>query len=77
LKMGAVVLFQGDSITDADLRVRWQADCLDLQPTWISILVGVNDTWRRYESNDPTSTEEYENAYQAILEQTRAKLKAI
>ncbi len=120
---GAVVLFQGDSITDADryhnddsapgslgygyammasawfsalypekavrfinrgisgdrtvdLRERWQEDCLALRPTWVSILIGVNDTWRRYDSNDPTPVREYESAYRAILEQTSAKLHA-
>ena len=80
----AVVLFQGDSITDAgrdrnakgslgggyaqmaatwftalypekrvnflnrgnsgnraaDLEARWQADCLDLKPSWVSIMIG-------------------------------------
>src|SRR4051794_21960530 len=90
-----VVLFQGDSITDAgrnrdngddlgkgyalitaalfshmypgkrvqfinrgssgnrvsDLQNRWQEDCLELKPTWVSIYIGINDTWRRYDRN--------------------------
>jgi acyl-CoA thioesterase-1 len=116
----AIVLFQGDSITDAgwnrqdpaslgggyammaaswfnalhpekkvvflnrgisgdrarDLEARWQTDCLDLKPTWVSIMIGINDTWRRYDSNDPTSTEAYEKSYRAILTLTRNRLKA-
>ena len=60
----------------ADLRRRWQADCLDLAPTWVSILIGINDTWRRYDSNDPTSAHVYEENYRAILEQTRDRLGA-
>jgi acyl-CoA thioesterase-1 len=59
-----------------DLCSRWQEDCLDLHPTWVSILVGINDTWRRYDSNDPTSTEAYESAYRTILEQTSVNLNA-
>ena len=59
-----------------DLKQRWQEDALNLQPTWISILIGINDTWRRYDSNDPTSTEAYEESYRAILEQTRANSQA-
>lgn len=59
-----------------DLRARWQADCLDLAPTWVSILIGINDTWRRYDSNDPTSAQVYEDNFRAILEQTRDKLDA-
>jgi acyl-CoA thioesterase I len=119
IQRGAVVLFQGDSITDAgrsreqvedlgfgypalvaawfsalypasgvrfinrgisgnragDLRTRWQADCLDLKPDWVSILIGINDTWRRYDSGDATSAETYRENYRAILAET-AKLGA-
>jgi len=64
----------GDRVVD--LRARWQADCLDLHPTWVSILIGINDTWRRYDSNDSTSAKAYEAAYRAILEQTSAQLNA-
>lgn len=89
---GELVLFQGDSITDAgrdrtdpfslgygypmmidawfsalypakhvrfancgisgnrvkDLKARWDKDCIDLRPDWVSILIGINDCWRRY-----------------------------
>jgi len=116
----ALVLFQGDSITDAgrnyadgndlgtgyamlaaawfsatypekrvrfinrgiggnracDLRARWQRDCLDLRPDWVSILIGVNDTWRRYDSNDPTPVEAFERDYRAILTAVRDRLRA-
>ncbi|HZR42333.1 MAG TPA: SGNH/GDSL hydrolase family protein [Ktedonobacteraceae bacterium] len=116
----AVILFQGDSITDAgrdrqdpdglgngyammaaawfqalypekgvrfinrgisgnrakDLRDRWGKDCLELQPTWVSIMIGINDTWRRYDSHDPTPLEEYAATYRAILEDVRKKLAA-
>jgi len=30
-----------------DLQGRWQEDCLDLKPTWVSIMIGINDCWRR------------------------------
>ncbi|MEX0326067.1 MAG: SGNH/GDSL hydrolase family protein [Puniceicoccaceae bacterium] len=55
-----------------DLVARWKADCLDLQPDVLSLMIGINDTWRRYDSNDPTSTEEYAGHYRSLLEQTRA-----
>jgi lysophospholipase L1-like esterase len=110
-----LVLFQGDSITDAgrldsadgmgfgyanltaawfsalypekrvrfinrgisgnrvvDLARRWQQDCLDLKPDWVSILIGINDTWRRYDSGDATSVESYETGYRSILGQVTA-----
>lgn len=116
--MSKVVLFQGDSITDAgrdredfyslgggyplyvdalyyshnpkadvqflnrgiggnrvrDLRARWQEDCIDLKPDVLSIMIGVNDTWRRYDSDDPTTTEAFETDYRYILEETKRSL---
>lgn len=26
-----------------DLQARWQQDCVDLQPDWVSIYIGIND----------------------------------
>ncbi len=116
----ALVLFQGDSVTDAgrsrendnelgcgyasmiaalfsamhpeknvrfvnrgisgnrvtDLLGRWQEDCIGLKPDWISILIGINNTWRRYDSNDPTSTKDFEKQYRELLEKTRKNTKA-
>src|SRR4051812_13548877 len=34
-----------------DLQSRWQEDCIDLQPDWVSIYIGINDCWRRYDKN--------------------------
>jgi len=53
-----------------DLQGRWKKDCLDHNPDIVSILIGVNDTWRRYDSNSTTNADEYEDAYRDILEQT-------
>jgi len=59
----------GDRVKD--LRARWQRDCIELKPTWVSILIGINDTWRRYDSNDCTSAEEFEAVYREILSAVR------
>ncbi len=116
----ALVLFQGDSITDSgrsredlnhlgdgyalitagwfsalhpqkkvtflnrgisgnrvpDLIGRWEKDCISLKPTWLSILIGVNDMWRRYDSNDPTTTAQFESNYRRLLDQTYARMTA-
>ena len=50
-----------------DLRARWQNDCLALRPSWVSILIGINDMWRRYDSNDLTTPERFEDDYRALL----------
>lgn len=118
IQNGDVVLFQGDSITDAgriyenpndlgpgypnfiasmfsalhpdlevnfvnrgisgnrvrDLKARWIKDCLDIKPDVLSILIGINDTWRRFDSGDPTTAEAFKADYQDILSQVRTEL---
>jgi lysophospholipase L1-like esterase len=59
-----------------DLLKRVDVDLLDLQPTVISILIGINDTWRRYDSNDPTDASAFERDYRTLLETVTSKLKA-
>jgi len=59
-----------------DLQGRWQEDCLDLMPDVLSILIGVNDVWRKYDSNDPTHVEDFENIYRDILTQAQTKTQA-
>ena len=49
------------------LRARWEQDAVALAPTVVSIMVGINDTWRRYDSGTPTSTDEYEENLRAIV----------
>jgi len=124
IRKGDVVLFQGDSITDASrsrekagnpneqaalgngyawlasaellverpkaglkffnrgisgnkvyqLADRWQADCLDLRPNVLSILIGVNDFWHTLNGSYHGTVEIYERDYRALLERTRKAL---
>lgn len=60
----------------SDLEARWSEDCIDLKPSFVSILIGINDTWRRYDNNDPTSAEEFENTYRRIILQVKEKTDA-
>ena len=55
-----------------DLRERWERDVLDLQPGTLSVFVGINDTWRRYKTNEPTLAEHFETVYRSMLEEARA-----
>lgn len=127
LSHGQVILFQGDSITDAgrkrdttavpndqptlgngyawlaaaellvenpsaglriynrgvsgnkvyQLAERWQADCLDLKPDLLSILIGVNDLWHTLNGNYNGTVEKYEHDYRALLERTRKALPKV
>ncbi|MDQ8189873.1 SGNH/GDSL hydrolase family protein [Roseibacillus persicicus] len=123
LKKGAVIVFQGDSITDANrdrknkkandakafgrgypfhiasnllmrhpdldltfynrgvsgnrvphLDSRWQADCIDLKPDVLSILVGVNDIWHKLNGQYDGTVETYETGFTALIERTRKAL---
>jgi len=60
----------------SDLKKRWQEDCIDLRPKVVSILIGINDCWRRYDSNDPTSVDSFETTYRQILTNIKQKLEA-
>lgn len=55
----------GDRVRD--IVSRMQEDIIDLKPDFISILIGINDCWRRYDSNDPTSAEAFEADYRKVL----------
>lgn len=57
-----------------DLVARWDEDCLALKPDLLSILIGINDTWRRYDHNDPTSATEYEDNMRILLTRVRSTL---
>ncbi len=50
-----------------DLEERWADDVLAAEAGVVSILIGINDTWRRYDSDDPTSAEDYEAGYRRLL----------
>ncbi|MXV16230.1 SGNH/GDSL hydrolase family protein [Hufsiella ginkgonis] len=60
------------------LAERWDADCLDIKPNVMSILIGVNDYWHMRNGNYPAGTpEKYINDFRALLERTKQKLPGI
>ncbi len=56
-----------------DLVNRWKEDCLDLHPDVLVIMVGINDVWRKFDSADPTSTEQFIKNYRYLLESAKAQ----
>jgi len=126
LKKGDVILFQGDSITDAgrnrdekafnntralgggyallassqllqehagkDLKIanrgisgnkvyqlaeRWEQDCIELKPSVLSILIGVNDFWHMLNGKYDGTVETYRKDFDALLRRTKDKLPDI
>jgi acyl-CoA thioesterase-1 len=50
-----------------DLRDRWHINVAQQKPDILSVYIGINDAWRRYDSNDPTSAASFEADYRACL----------
>jgi len=65
----------GNRVTD--LLCRWRPDAIHLKPDWISILIGVNDTWHRAKSDCGTTVELYERLYRLLLQETRKELPGV
>ncbi|WP_310832798.1 SGNH/GDSL hydrolase family protein [Paenibacillus pedocola] len=59
-----------------DLQKRFDRDCLALNPTWVSIYIGVNDTWRYMDSGQETTAAEFEAAYRDLIERTKKSSEA-
>jgi lysophospholipase L1-like esterase len=123
LKQDDIILFQGDSITDAgrkkdqqgsnssgvlgtgyvtlaaaailkhsagkninifnkgisgnkvyQLADRWEEDCLQIKPTVLSILIGVNDFWHAIDGKYAGTIEIYRKDLTALLSRTKEKL---
>ncbi|QHS58651.1 SGNH/GDSL hydrolase family protein [Chitinophaga agri] len=126
LKKDAVILFQGDSITDAgrkrdkndandpsalgngyayltaaallrefpdknlkiynkgisgnkvyQLAERWDADCLQIKPDVLSILIGVNDFWHTLNGNYNGTIKTYRDDFTKLLDRTKQALPEV
>lgn len=53
---------------------RWQADCLDIKPSVLSILVGVNDFAHVHKWKGEGSVAKYESDYHALVKRTKDAL---
>ncbi|MDD3334299.1 MAG: SGNH/GDSL hydrolase family protein [Eubacteriales bacterium] len=64
-----------------DLDARWQTDALDLKPDWVTILIGINDVWRQFDSPEITEThvspEEYRATYEHLIQRTLPSVKGM
>ena len=60
----------------ADLRTRWTRDAIDVAPDVVTVMIGINDTWRAMDSGEVTTTEAYEADYRHILDRLVAETAA-
>lgn len=67
--------------TVRDLAARWQADVLATPPDWLSIMVGINDVWRQFDT--PLRTDlhvqlaEYRATLTDLVARTRPHVKGL
>lgn len=59
------------------LQSRWQEDCLDLQPTILSILIGVNDYWHKRDGRYEGTAGTFTDGYRRLLDQTLSQLPKV
>ena len=62
----------------SDLRKRWQKDAIEMNPDWLTVLIGVNDVSQS--RGQPIDLEKWEDDYRHILNQSRRanpKLKIV
>lgn len=62
----------GDKVPQ--LTNRWQKDCLDIKPTVLSIMIGVNDYWHTRDGKYQSSAASYRDEYKRLLDQTLTAL---
>ncbi len=65
----------GERTTELLQRLDFTLD--STRPDYYSILIGINDVWRKYDSNNPTSHEKFEENYERILETVSKRVKGI
>jgi len=67
--------------TVLDLEARWEMDVLALRPDWLSVMIGINDVWRQFDSplarEQHVSLETYAATLEKLVARTRPQLKGL
>lgn len=67
--------------TVRDLKARWQTDVIDLKPDWVSIMIGINDIWRQFDTPQipeySVQIDEYRDTLTELVRQTKPLVKGL
>src|SRR5690606_31168194 len=59
------------------LAERWDADCLELKPNLLSILIGVNDFWNKFNGKYDGTVKVYSDDYRKLLDRTMTAIPGV
>lgn len=69
----------GNQIRDLDQR--WESDVMAHKPDWVSVLIGVNDVWRQFDSPAMPEThvplDEFRATYEKLILRTLPQVKGM
>ncbi len=69
----------GNQITS--LEERWETDVMALKPDWVSVLIGINDVWRQFDSpqipEHHVLPDVYAATYERLMERTLPHVKGM
>ncbi|MCR5485477.1 MAG: hypothetical protein K6F09_07765 [Clostridiales bacterium] len=60
-----------------DMYARVKADAINLEPSYMSILIGINDVWHEFGHNNGVSAEKYEKILSMFVEEVKEALPEI
>lgn len=67
--------------TIVDLEKRWDKDILELNPTWVTVLIGINDVWGHFsgqlEHRRTVDEATYRRLYESIVKRTINKVSGM
>lgn len=67
--------------TTRSLIARWQEDCIDQKPDWVSIMIGTNDVWRQFDMplfpENQIDLAEYEKNLVTMVESLKPVVKGL
>ncbi|GMA56888.1 lysophospholipase L1-like esterase [Alicyclobacillus sacchari] len=65
--------------TVVDLQERWQRDVIDQRPDYVSVMIGVNDVWRQFDSRllyeNHVSLDRYRETLRSLVTKTLPRVK--
>ena len=65
----------GDRVVS--LLARWKADCLNLKPDVLSVLIGINDVWHEFNTQTGVTADKFERYYSLLLADTLEALPRV